>query len=139
MSLIKKIKTVVEAMGLEFLYDSGGNLNYLIDNSDLSDNKCVAYAFLLSNSTMKDRKESANFGVFFAKMTDFDFESLENDTLQEECKTIAAKFIDNVLQGNELTINGDISLQYFYDEFSVNVTGVAVNATFEETHGLNIC
>ena len=139
MSLLKKIKTIVEAMEIEFLYDNGGGLDILIDRSDLHDNKCVAYAFLLSNSTLKDNKESANFGIFFAKMTDFDFDSLENDTLQEECKVIAAKFIDNVLQGNQLTISGDISLQYFYDEFSVNVTGIAVNATFEETQGLNIC
>ena len=139
MSLLKKIKSAVEAMEIEFLYDNGGGLDILIDKSDLHDNKCVAYAFLMTNSTFKDLKESANFGIFFAKMTDFDFDSIENDTLQEECKVIAAKFIDNVLQGNELTINGELSLQYFYDEFSVNVTGVAVNATFEETQGINIC
>ena len=139
MSLLKKIKSVVEAMKIEFLYDNGGGLDILIDKSDLHDSKCVAYAFLMSNSTLRDGKESANFSIFFAKMTEFDFDSLENDTIQEECKAIAAKFIDNVLQGNELTINGDISLQYFYDEFSVNVTGVAVNATFEETTGINIC
>lgn len=139
MSLLKKIKSIVEAMEIEFLYDNGGGLDILIDRSDLHDNKCVAYCFLMSNSTLKDNKESANFGIFFAKMTDFDFDSIENDTLQEECKVIAAKFIDNVLQGNELTINGELSLQYFYDEFSVNVTGVAVNATFEETQGVKIC
>lgn len=139
MSLLKKIKSAVEVLGIEFLYDNGGGLDILIDKSDLHDNKCVAYAFLMTNSTFKDLKESANFSIFFAKMTDFDFDSLENDTLQEECKVIAAKFIDNVLQGNELTISGELSLQYFYDEFSVNVTGVAVNATFEETNGLKIC
>lgn len=139
MSLIKKIKSAVEAMGLEFCYDNGGGLDILIDNSDLSDGKCVAYAFLLSNSTMKDGKESANISVFFAKLTEFDFDSMENDTLQDECKVIAAEFVDNVLSGNTLTISGDVGLQYFYDEFSVNVTGVAVNATFEETTGINIC
>ena len=139
MSLLKKIKSAVEAMGLEFLYDRGGGIDILIENSDLSDGKCVVYSFLLSNSTLKDGKESASFGIFFAKMTEFDFESMENDTLQDECKAIAAEFVDNVLKGNELTISGDISLQYFYDEFAVNVTGVAVNATFEETTGINIC
>ena len=139
MSLLKKIKSAVEAMGLEFCYDNGGGLDILIDNSDLSDGKCVAYTFLMTNSTMKDGKESANISVFFAKLTEFDFDSLENDTLQEECKQIAAEFVDNVLKGNTLTISGDVGLQYFYDEFSVNVTGVAINATFEETTGINIC
>lgn len=139
MSLIKKIKSAVEAMGLEFCYDNGGGLDILIDNSDLSDGKCVAYAFLMSNSTMKDGKESANFSVFFAKLTEFDFDSIENDTLQDECKVIAAEFIDNVISGNTLTISGDVGLQYFYDEFAVNVTGVAINATFEETTWINIC
>ena len=139
MSLIKKIKSAVEAMGLEFCYDNGGGLNRLIENSDLSDCKCVAYAFLMTNSTIKDGKESANISIFFAKLTEFDFDSIENDTLQKECKVIAAEFIDNVLSGNTLTISGDVGLQYFYDEFSVNVTGVAINATFEETTGINIC
>ena len=139
MSLIKKIKSAVEAMGIEFCYDNGGGLDKLIDNSDLTDSKCVVYTFLMSNSTLKDGKESAQFSIFFAKMTEFDFDSLENDTLQDDCKQIAAEFIDNVLQGNALTISGDIALQYFYDEFSVNVTGVAINATFEETTGINIC
>ena len=139
MSLIKKIKSAVDAMGLDFCYDNGGGLDILIENSDLTDGKCVAYAFLLSNSTLKDGKESANISIFFAKLTEFDFDSMENDTLQEECKQIAAEFIDNVLKGNVLTISGDVGLQYFYDEFSVNVTGVAINATFEETTGINIC
>lgn len=139
MSLIKKIKSEAEAMGLEFCYDNGGGLDILIENSDLSDGKCVAYAFLMTNSTMKEGKESAPFSIFFAKMTDFDFDSIENDTLQDECKQIAAEFVDNVLKGNTLTISGDVGLQYFYDEFSVNVTGVAINATFEETTGINIC
>ena len=139
MSLIKKIKSAVEAIGLEFLYDRGEGLDKLIDDSDLSGGKCVVYSFLLANSTLKDGKESANFGIFFAKMTEFDFNAIENDDLQNECKVIAAEFIDNLQKGNELTISGEVSLQYFYDEFSVNVTGVAINATFDETSGINIC
>lgn len=139
MSLIKKIKSVVENMGLEFMYDNGGGLDILIEKSDLTDGKCVAYSFLMSNSTLSDGKESANFSIFFAKMTEFDFESIENDDLQQQCKEVAANFIDEILEGNILTIKGDVALTYFYDEFSVNLTGVAINAIFEETAGLKIC
>lgn len=135
MSLISKLKQQVEAFGLEFHYDSGAGLNQLLDNADYSNDKCVTYAFLLSASDFEDGKESATIGLFFSKLTDFDFDSLENDTLQQECKEIAFEFIKSINAGNVFSL-GAIKLNYFYDEFAVNVTGVAINTTFSETVGL---
>lgn len=136
MSLISKIKSNVEAFGLEYIYDSTGGVNKMVDNADYSDSKCVVYSFLLSQSQFNDGIESATIGLFFSKLTEFDFESIENDTLQQECKEIAFEFIKFINSGNELTIGNAVQLTYFYDEFDVNVTGVAINATFTETVGL---
>lgn len=138
MSLITKIKAEVEKIGLQFYYDSGGGLNKMLDNADFSDGKCVIFAFLLTNTTFIDGVESGNVGLFFSKMTEFDFEAFENDAIQEECKSVAWDFQKSVNKGNVLTI-GNVTLTRFYDEFSVNVTGVALNATFTETLGLPDC
>ena len=138
MSLITKIKAEVEAAGLQFYYDSGGGLNKMLDLADFSDNKTVVFSFLLQNTQLSDGKESGNIGLFFCRKTDFDFESLENDEIQEECKLDAWDFVKQINKGNILTM-GEITLTRFYDEFGVNVTGVAVNAVFSETVGMSDC
>ena len=135
MSLITKIKAEVEAAGFQYYYDSGGGLNKLLDSADFEDGKTVVFAFLLTSTNLIDGVESGNFGLFFSKMTEFDFEALENDTIQEACKADAWAFIRRIDRGNVLTVE-NVRLTRFYDEFSVNVTGVAVNADFSETTGL---
>jgi len=138
MSLINKIAQECEEQGLEFLYDSGQGIEQLIADADFTYDKTVVYAFLLSTTNFVDGKESANFGIFFAKPTDLDFEAIENEAIQETCKQVAFDFIRRIERGNRLTI-GDVTLTRFYDEFQQNVTGVAINATFAETVGLEDC
>lgn len=46
MSLIRKIKTEVEAMGLQFFYDLGGS-NEMIEKADFSEDNVVVFAFLV--------------------------------------------------------------------------------------------
>ena len=138
MSLITKIKAEVEAAGLQFYYDSGGGLNKMLENANFDDGNCVVFAFLLTSTTLTEGKESGNIGLFFSKITEFDFEALENDAIQEECKLIAWDFVKQINKGNVLTM-GEITLTRFYDEFTVNVTGVAVNAVFSETVGMSDC
>ena len=138
MSLISKIKTAVEAQGLEFHYDSGGNLEELIGNADFENDKCVVFAFLLENETFEDGKESGQIGLFFSKLSEVDFDSMENDAIQDECKAIAYDFLKSLDSGNTLTY-GTVNLQRFYDTFHVNVTGVAIQAVFSEMSGLSTC
>ena len=138
MSLITKIKAEVESLGFQFYYDSGGGLNKMLENANFDDGNCVVFAFLLTSTTLTEGKESGNIGLFFSKITEFDFEALENDAIQEECKLIAWDFVKRINKGNVLTM-GEITLTRFYDEFAVNVTGVAVNAVFTETVGMSDC
>ncbi|HAT81210.1 MAG TPA: hypothetical protein DCS17_07450, partial [Flavobacterium sp.] len=86
MSLIQKIKSAVELAGYQFFYDSGDGLDLLIDTADFSNSKCVVFAFLLSDSKLVDGVESASIGLFFSRITEFDYQALENDALQELCK-----------------------------------------------------
>lgn len=137
MSLIKKIKNEVNEMGLLFLYDNGVGIDKLIAETDFTQYHIVVYAFLLSTTTFKDGKESANIGIFFSKLTDYDQFALENDTLQDECKRAAFLFLKKIEEGNILT-HGDVSLSRFYDTFSSNVTGVGIVTEISESKGLTL-
>lgn len=138
MGLIHKIKREVENAGFAFYYDSGNGLNQLLDGADFSDNKTVVFAFQLSTTNLVDGKENGQVGLFFARLTEFDFEAMENEEIQEATKADAWKFIKQTERGSVISI-GDVTLRRFYDEFSVNVTGVAVNAVIYELSGLNDC
>lgn len=63
---------------------------------------------------------------------------MENDDIQEECKEVAFEFLKRIDLGNVLTY-GSSTLRRFYDEFDINVTGVAINADFGERVGLSVC
>ena len=138
MSLIKKIKTAVEALGFQFIYDSGAGIDKTVSELDICDCETIVFAFLLSTTTLTDGKESGQVGLFFARKTEYDFGALENDDIQEQTKIDAHKFIKSVDKGNVLTV-GEISLKRFYDELSVNLTGVAINTLFSERVGLSDC
>ena len=138
MGLIQKIKREVENAGFAFYYDSGNGLNQLLDGADFSDDKTVVFAFQLSTTNFVDGKESGSVGLFFARQTNFDFDALENEAIQEATKADAWKFLKQTDHGNIISV-GDVTLRRFYDEFSVNVTGVAVNAVISEMSGLKDC
>ena len=139
MGLAAKLKSKFEALGYEFYYQSQKALNKQLDNADFSDNKTVIFAFLLSNSTLIDGKESADVAIFFAKKTDFDFDEWENDEIQQACMVEARNFEKDILSDNVFYLLSDTKISYFYDEFSINVTGVAVNITLMETMGISDC
>lgn len=138
MSLIKKIKEECEAHDLAFYYDNGAGLDQMLNSADYSNNQCVVYAFLLSTTSFKDGKESANIGLFFSKLTDFSPDAMDNEAIIESCIEVAYKFIRRIERGNKLTI-GDVSLTRFYDQFSVNVTGAGIVTEFAETVGYDEC
>ena len=138
MSLISKLKIIIEGEGLQFLYDSGGQLEELIERADFENNKTVVFAFLLSDTNLVDGKENGNVGLFFSKLSEPDFDSFENDNIQDECKQVAWSILKAIDTGNILTYS-DVRLQRFYDTFHANVTGVAVNAVFFEMSGLTDC
>lgn len=138
MGLIQKIKREVENAGFAFYYDSGNGLNQLLDGAYFSDNKTVVFAFQLSTTNLVDGKENGSIGLFFSRLTELDFEAIENEEIQEATKADAWKFIKQTERGNLISL-GEIQIRRFYDEFSVNVTGVAVNTTITEVSGLKDC
>ena len=111
MSLIKKIKTIAEALDFQFFYDSGQGIESAIANANISDDETIVFAYLLSTTSLSEGKESGTIGIFFYRLTEFDFEALENDDIQEAAKADAIKFLNTVDKSNIVTsCNGHIAV-----------------------------
>ena len=138
MSLIKKIKTIAEALDYQFFYDSGAGIEQQISNATIANDETIVFAYLLSNTSLSEGKESGTIGIFFYRLTEFDFEALENDDIQEAAKADAIKFLNTVDKSNILTY-GDVSIARGYDVFSSNMTGVGITSVFSDVQGVNHC
>ena len=139
MGLLQKLKNIIEGAGYQFLYDSNNGLNELFDNVEFPERKSVIYVNLLGGTKLVEGIESGNIALFFCRKTDFDFDTLENEKIIQECLYDARNFEILIKRGNVLTISGELMIERFYDNFSVNVTGVAVNVNLSETVGLAEC
>jgi len=107
-------------------------------NANIADDETIVFAYLLSTTSLSEGKESGTIGIFFYRLTEFDFEALENDDIQEAAKADAIKFLNTVDKSNILTY-GDVSIARGYDVFSSNMTGVGITSVFSEVQGVNHC
>ena len=139
MGLLQKLKNIIEGAGYQFLYDSNNGLNELFDNVEFPEKKSVIYVNLLGGTKLVEGIESGNIALFFCRKTDFDFDTLENEKIIQDCLYDARNFEILIKRGNVLTISGELLIERFYDNFSVNVTGVAVNVNLSETVGMAEC
>ena len=139
MSLIKKIKAIAGALDYQFFYDSGQGIESAIANANISDDETVVFAYLLSTTTLSDGKESGQIGIFFYRLTEFDFGALENDAIQEETKKDAVRFLMAVDKTNLLTYSDPVSISRGWDALGANMTGVAITSNFSEVVGVSQC
>ena len=86
MSIVNKIKTSVQTItGLPCYYDDSGRLNMKLDYLEYP----LAFFTLINNGNLNTTnahyRERVDIAMFFIKPTTFDFESLENELIIEEC------------------------------------------------------
>lgn len=139
MGLLQKLKNIIEGAGYQFLYDSNNGLNELFDNVEFPEKKSVIYVNLLGGTKLVEGIESGNIALFFCRKTEFDFDTLENEKIIQSCLYDARTIEIAIKRGNILTIDGEMLIERFYDTFSVNITGVAVNVNLSENVGLGEC
>lgn len=90
--------------------------------------------FLIKNGQIKDFP-NCMFG--FLDVTDFDSQSLENETVVARMKEYARGFISKVnSSGLFEAIEGQIRYQVVYDKLDINVTGVMLPLTIKERTGI---
>lgn len=134
MSLITKIKNSIEARGLNCIYDSLGMINQKLDYSDYP----LAFFTLINEGgliTMNNvYKEIANVAVFFVKPSTFDFDSLENEAIIEDCKVLALGWLDSLKWGGELQAE-ILNTNRVYNYADSILTGYALNLRIKELDG----
>lgn len=134
-SIVLKIKkSIIDTVKLPFFYGNNTKLNEVLDDADFSGGG-VVYLYMIGDSDIEDGIESMIAAIAFVDLTDFDFDTLENDDIQERMKNLAFEWIMTTNKDNILQIE-NVRMQRVYDEYDVNLTGVVIRATITEKEGV---
>lgn len=140
MTVEEKIKTVVDKMGITYLFDNWQVANIKMDSATLPaaiNVLPVSGTFNLSRNKLKD---FPNCMLAFIDKTEFDFDGRENDVVLEHCKNLAMEFLLTCNQSGLFEpIEGDIRYSVLYDKLDVNVTGIVIELQLKEVQGINLC
>lgn len=136
MTIVDKIRDSVHAAtGLQLHYQSAEMLNTLLDSVTYP----AAYLYLLRSTQIDTNgahfRERPQIAVFFVQPTEFDFNSLENERLIDECKQLAYQWLRSLYRSKELRVVSVNGGERVYDEMDVILTGFAINLTIEELVG----
>lgn len=132
----KIMQSVSSATGLRCLYQSEQAINVMLDNADMP----CAFAFLLQSNGMNtasgNYRERVTIAVFFVDLTNYDFNSIENEDIISRCKSAAVDWLAALQTSHFFRLISVNSTQRVYDRFDAIVTGFAVNVTIEEVEGV---
>ena len=136
MSIVNKIKTSVQTItGLPCYYDDSGRLNMKLDYLEYP----LAFFTLINNGNLNTTnahyRERVDIAMFFIKPTTFDFESLENEQIIEECKGYALKWLQGLRLQRDLIPLYVLNTTRVYNYADTILTGYAINIRLEETIG----
>lgn len=136
----KKIRTIVEKLGVNYMFKNWAQANDEIDNVS---GPTIIYVLPPSGeldfhySSVKDYPQSQ---IAFVASTEFDFEGEENDNIIEQMKRLCIRFV-KILNESGLfePIEGRLSYRVLYDHFDQNVTGIVITPPLIEEEGVIIC
>ena len=141
MKLIDEVQSIVEdTICIPFLYASYLNLNSWADYSSLP---CVACQQLVNGSYVNEgglMKDSANFLLMFLDKTETDrYTALENQTIIDKCKERMVDFVRAIDSSTEIMYETGYTYDFMYQEFDVDLTGIALTITIKERSGEQPC
>ena len=136
-TIINKIKNSIEdTLNITCLYGSEGFINAKLDFSN------YPLAFFTDINTGEvdsfnsNFREKINVAIFFVEPTTFDYNSVENEELIEECKTLALAWVDKTKLDKDLDVRV-ISTARVYNINDSILTGFAINCEITEHIGLS--
>lgn len=138
-NIIRCLKDSVEAIGIPFYYGMAEELNKLLDNADYP---CALAVAVNQGNVVQENgqfKECITFVLSFADLTEFDFDSLENEDIITECKERAFKWLSSMQSNGDIrvaSINGTTRDYIAYDAI---ITGYGLNVTLDEVRGVGRC
>lgn len=140
MTIIDKIKTSIEDTGVPFVYHNGGEIDAILMRQKTFP---VAFCYLINQGAIEDVNgmfhERLTFAVFFADLTEFDFDSLDNELIINKCKRKALQWLSSLRLSGDLNLTNVNGTQRVYDVTASVLTGFAVNVTIEEVAGYGSC
>lgn len=136
-TIVNKIKQSVQSgTGLTCLYGSLDSINVQMEDQTTFP---VAFFVLLNNGNLNDRssnyRERVDVAMFFVQPTEFDFESVENEALIEQCKQYAFQWLNSLFLGGELRYITTFNTSRVYNEMDSILTGFALRVRIEELVG----
>lgn len=135
MLITKLLNVVSQTTGLQCHYGSRERLNDEMDDATFP----CAFVFLMQNGNIQTDGgqicESSNVGVFVVDKTDYDFETIENAEIIEQCKQRIDRLIFGLYGSDSLQLNQINNTTKIYDEFDVILTGYAVEINVTEIYG----
>jgi hypothetical protein len=135
-TIVNKIKNSVESItGLPCYYDDSGRLNVKLDYLEYP----LAFFTLINDGSLNimnaNYREVVDVAIFFIKPTTFDFESIENEAIIEECKGYALKWLNGLRLQGELMPEFVLNTTRVYNYGDTILTGYAINIRLQELIG----
>lgn len=136
-TIVNKIKQSVQSgTGLTCLYGSLDSINVQMEDQT---NFPVAFFVLLNNGNLNERsnnyRERVDVAMFFVQPTEFDFDSIENEALIEQCKQYAFQWLNSLFLGGELRYMATFNTSRVYNQMDDILTGYALRVRLEELVG----
>lgn len=139
----QKVKKIVNTIaGVDYLFMDWSQANVALDNIQ---KPTIVYVLppsgTLTISALHGRVyDKPETTIAILSPTDFDFDGGENDNVLEGMKRIAVQLIRAINDSDDFeNISGDVDYQVVYDHLDVNLTGIMLTLTLEETEGLSLC
>lgn len=139
MNIIEKIKSTFDGSGLTVHYGTPEQLNADLEYAAYP---CVFFYLLDTGSVniqTAQTVERFEVAFYFANLTEFDFNTDENEELIETCKQSALLWLNTLQRSSVLQLISVGRSQRVYDVFDVNLTGFALSVTIEEMQGFSGC
>lgn len=139
-TFVEKICQNIEAgAGVAAYYQSPEMINELLDDVQMP----CSYIFLVDSGQINENsgqfRERLNVAVFFVDRTDYDFCSIENERIIQQCKERAFEWLRSLRLNSDVRLVSINNTQRIYDRMDAILTGFAVNVTIEELTGWTGC
>lgn len=136
----QKIKSVIDGMGVLYLFENWATANVELDRSAFPvvlNVLPVSGKFSVGKTQLKD---CPNCMFAFLDEIDLDVSGVENDAVIERMKILAKEFIKEMNKSGLFEyLEGDFPYSVVYDKLDVNVTGIVVEMQVKECSGFSLC
>lgn len=140
MKVEEKIRTLLESLGENYMFEDWSVANVRIDRFPLP---CVlnvlpvSGTLEVSNTQLRDKPSMM---IAFMDKVSFDASGDQRSEVVERCKDRAKAFILTLNKSDLFyPVEGEIRYSVFYDKLNVSVAGVMIEFTPRERKGIVIC